>query len=328
MNFYSLDSLPGRTATVDGKEYLFFSGYSYLGVQHVAAFQQLITAGAKKYGWLFPSSRISNTRLGIFEEAEALLASVTGMEDAVIVSSGFVAGRLATALFAENIINVPPYHPAIKRSNTHPLFSKEYSTDSVDILHAEINSFQFIENDDADIALVADDSHGIGVIGNNGAGISTHLHTYKNISKVICFSLSKALGIQGGAVCCNKEAGSALRAMPEYTASSAPSPALLHAFIHAQHIYVQQRTTLKNNIAYLRSLLSGMPGVISHAELPVFILPETIETMAFEEKGVIISSFSYPDPAGKKYNRIVLNALHTKDDMDYLFACICDVCGE
>ena len=50
--------------------------------------------------------------------------------------------------------------------------------------------------------------------------------------------------------------------------------------------------------------------------------------MAFEEKGVIISSFSYPDPAGKKYNRIVLNALHTKDDMDYLFACICDVCGE
>lgn len=328
MNFYSIDSLPGRTATVRGKEYLFFSGYSYLGIQHVPAFQQLVLEGIEKYGWLFPSSRISNTRLSIFEEAEALLSSVNGAEDAVLVSSGFVAGRLATALFAEHIINVPPYHPAIKRTNTHPLFSKEYATDSVDILQAVINSFPFIENDDAGIVLVADDSHGIGLIGNNGAGISTQLHTYKNIRKIICFSLSKAFGIQGGAVCCNKEMATVLRAMPEYAASSAPSPALLYAFIHAQPIYTQQREILKNNIAYLRSLLSGMPGIISHAELPVFILPETIEATAFEEKGIMISSFSYPDPAGKKYNRIVLNALHTKKDMDYLFACLCDVQGE
>jgi 7-keto-8-aminopelargonate synthetase-like enzyme len=63
MNFYAFDATPGRTALIKGKEYLFFSGYSYLGMQQVPEFAALVKEGIDKYGWLFPSSRISNTRL-------------------------------------------------------------------------------------------------------------------------------------------------------------------------------------------------------------------------------------------------------------------------
>ena len=53
-------------------------------------------------------------------------------------------------------------------------------------------------------------------------------------------------------------------------------------------------------------------------ELPVFILPEAIDEQKLLQKGIIISSFAYPDPKGKKIQRIVLSALHTKDDLEIL----------
>src|SRR5947199_10832782 len=88
---------PGRTAIVNGEEYLFFSGYSYLGMQHMPEFIALIKEGIDKYGWLFPSSRISNTQLKLYEECEALLSSVTGAEDTVLVSSVFTSVKMASA---------------------------------------------------------------------------------------------------------------------------------------------------------------------------------------------------------------------------------------
>jgi len=73
MHIYSFDETPNRIAIINGKEYLFFSGYNYLGMNSVPEFAALVKEGTGKYGWLFPSSRISNTRLKIFEEAEELL---------------------------------------------------------------------------------------------------------------------------------------------------------------------------------------------------------------------------------------------------------------
>ncbi len=63
-------STPGRTCMIDGKEFLFFSGYSYLGMNHVKKFKDFVKEGIDKYGILFPSSRISNTRLKLYEKFE------------------------------------------------------------------------------------------------------------------------------------------------------------------------------------------------------------------------------------------------------------------
>ncbi len=117
MNVFSFDKVPGRVAFVNGKEFSFFSGYSYLGMHQVPEFISLVKEGIDKYGWLFPSSRISNTQLSLFRECEISLSSITGMEDTVLVSSGYMAGQLATSLWKEKIINLDPSHPSIKRIN-------------------------------------------------------------------------------------------------------------------------------------------------------------------------------------------------------------------
>ena len=75
-NLY-LEGKPGRTCRVDGQEFMFFSGYNYLGVNEDEEFIALVNEGISKYGWVFPSSRISNTRLALYEECEAMLSAIT-----------------------------------------------------------------------------------------------------------------------------------------------------------------------------------------------------------------------------------------------------------
>ena len=206
MNTFIFDKQPGRTALANGKEYLFFSGYSYLGMQHVPEFAELIKEGIDKYGWLFPSSRISNTRLQLYNECEALLSSITGMEDTVLVSSGFLAGELATALWKDELINLYPSHPAIYGNHTgcSEHTTKKFAVDSVNMLTAAITDLSLISSGENEKILIVDDSHGIGLIGENGEGICSKFVANKNMQYVLSYSLSKAWNIQGGAVSCSK----------------------------------------------------------------------------------------------------------------------------
>jgi 7-keto-8-aminopelargonate synthetase-like enzyme len=93
---------------------------------------------------------------------------------------------------------------------------------------------------------------------------------------------------------------------------------LLHALIKGQHLYLTQREKLRNNIIYFQSLIQEMEQICFHPLLPIFILPPTIDEQELLKHKIIISSFPYPDPAGKKVQRIVLNALHTKEDLEKL----------
>ncbi len=53
---------PGGTITVEGKEHLFFSGFSYLGVTSCREMRRYLSEGVKRYGSVFPSSRIGNVQ--------------------------------------------------------------------------------------------------------------------------------------------------------------------------------------------------------------------------------------------------------------------------
>ncbi len=314
-----LDEKPGRTAMVNGKGYLLFSGYSYLGMQHVPEFIALVKEGIDKYGWIFPSSRISNTRLKLYEECEALLCSITGKAGTVIVSSGFTAGRMATEKCKDKLINIEPSHPAIQ-GNMQKIITqgKIFAVDSVDIFNAAITDFSFTGKSNQKKIIIVDDSHGIGVIGKNGEGIASALPQKEITEYIITYSLSKAFNITAGAISCSKPFANELRSMPAYTAGTAPSPALLYAFIKGAGLYAHQREKLKSNMHYFQSLISHIDSIIFHKQLPVFILPEMTDEKALFKKNIVISSFAYPYASGKKIKRVIINALHTKNDLELL----------
>jgi 7-keto-8-aminopelargonate synthetase-like enzyme len=253
----------------------------------------------------------------IFEEAEMMLSAITGMEASVIVASGYIAGRIATAAFADTIINIYPSHPAIQRINDHQ-HTNIFAVDSVETLNASVTDFSFVIKDTNNKTIIIDDSHGIGLIGEKGEGIISRLPQNNNTQYILTYSLSKAFHINAGAISCNKEIAAVYKKDHAYTSATAPSPALLYAFIKGQHIYTGQRKKMQNNMQYFQQLIKDLTCISYHPELPVFILPENINEQKLFDAGIIISSFAYPDIHGKKANRIVLSALHTKEDLELL----------
>jgi len=338
---FNLSQTPGRKAILDGKEYLFFSGYSYLGMNHVPEFVELVKEGIDKYGWIFPSSRISNTQLDIFEKFEARLSEITGMEETVCFSSGYLAARAVVSIMQHEysyFFSPPQTHPAISlNSGIQTLAAKDFegwskllvehiktirtpneiilSYDSINPLLAELNDASFLNLINKKIICVIDDSHGVGLI-NNGSGVCKNIPQKENVSYIASYSLSKAYNLIGGAVSCSKEIAQRLRSSTHYTASTSISPAFAFAFLQGQELYHRQREKLKNNISLFRHLTKQR--FKSHAELPIFIIPPATDEMKLKDAGIIISSFAYPDPTGEKIQRVVINALHTETDLQEL----------
>ncbi len=116
-----LENIAGRTTIINDKEYLFCSGYSYLGMHHVNGFVQLIKEGINKFGWLHPSARFSNTQLEIFERFEKSLTLLTAQEASVSFSSGYLAGRAVHELFVKN-------QPVYILENCHPVLKDGLQT--------------------------------------------------------------------------------------------------------------------------------------------------------------------------------------------------------
>ena len=335
-NLY-LEGKPGRTCIVGGQEFLFFSGYNYLGVNEDEEFIALVNEGITKYGWVFPSSRISNTRLALYEECEAMLSAITGTEETVLMPSGYAAGRMSTSYFEGFVLNAPGSHPAILQGKPPGIDFQQWkdwllngyvkpktavplviASDSVSPLTAQINDFSFLSDLPPSSITVIDDSHGIGLIGENGNGISAALPYDGSIEYLLTYSLAKAFGIAGGAVSCTSARAAFFRSLPEYTGITPLSPAQIYAFIKGQLIYQRQREKLRFNINYFKNCISSLTAIRYAEGFPVFVLPPGVDEKQFFHHGILISSFSYPDPAGQKLNRIVLNALHTKDDLEKL----------
>lgn len=319
MSHFIFDSLPGRTAYVKGKEFLFFSGYAYLGVQFVDKYKELVKEGLDRYGWLYPSSRISNTQIALFEECEELLSNIMQCESTVLCATGYTAGRLATGIFNNDIVNLQPSHPAIKQTNP-PASKGIYAVDAVNILTSTVTDTNSINNKEDLSTLIIDDSHGAGLTGTNGAGASSYTERKDGVDYIFTYSLSKAWGINAGAISCPKSYADRYKTLPSYTGATPPSPALIYAFIKGQHIYAAQRQKLQQNIAFFKQAIAGIDDIINDERLPIFILPNRIDEEELNKQGIIISSFAYPNPAGPTIKRVVLNALHTTEDLEKLAA--------
>ncbi|MDX5480434.1 MAG: class I and II aminotransferase, partial [Hymenobacteraceae bacterium] len=212
------DQLPGRTLVVNGEEFLFFSGTSYLGIPVNEQFRQCVLEGMSRYGTNYSSSRNSNLQLRVFEEAEDYLASYTGAEAAFTMSSGYLTGQalVQTLQGSGHFIYAPNTHPALWRSISDEVMgnydawvgpmleqvkaSRESHVilvcNSLDPLKARNHGFSWLSAlpDNKRITLIVDDSHGFGVTGEDGAGIFGQLEArlQPNVRLVVASSMGKA----------------------------------------------------------------------------------------------------------------------------------------
>ncbi|GAB4200289.1 MAG: hypothetical protein OHK0057_04360 [Thermoflexibacter sp.] len=336
---------PSRIACIGNQEYLFFSGTSYLGMSVNPVFQEAIQEGLSKYGTNYGSSRTSNLRLAVFEELEHFLCQWTGAEQSLTMSSGFLAGQLIAQwvrdLFSKGyVISYAPHtHPAVFcglekidspdfESWVEQIVFQSYTCkqdmvlvcNSVDVLHAKVHSFEWIErlNTAKEIILVVDDSHGIGITGQNGRGVYAHIPPVKNLTKVVIASMGKALGMPAGMILSHQEIIKALKKSSFYAGASPVLPAYCYAFLKIGEEYQKQLFMLKKNIQFFTSKVKDL-NLLDYAEdYPVFRTYQPALYPFLLEHRVLISSFPYPKPDSEPISRVVLSSLHRLSDLAYL----------
>lgn len=338
---YYIDTFPGREISVKGSKYLYFGGTSYLGLQTNASFQQIFIKNIQQYGTSYGASRKSNIRFSVYDKTENKLANLVGSEACVTFSSGYLAGQLVCRSFGKDkysVFHAPHSHPALFLSSgkTYTTFttmdiairehlaSKNAKTpvvfmDTIDFSCGNYPNFESLKSLPLkDLILVADDSHGLGILGQDGGGCYAALSALAPKELIVCGSLGKGWGIQGGAIFGSNRRISQFMDTDLFGGASPASPSGMATFLEAQTIYHQQRKLLRKNIERFKSYLKAPKNFHFMEGHPAFSYSNKALTDHLEANHIIVTNFPYPSEDASLMSRIVLSAHHTEEDIDRL----------
>ncbi|WP_027075517.1 aminotransferase class I/II-fold pyridoxal phosphate-dependent enzyme [Maribacter antarcticus] len=333
-----IDSFPSRTIDIDSITYTYFGGTAYLGLQDFKPYQNIFIENLKRYGTNYGASRKSNVRFTVFEKAELVLANLVGSEACLTMSSGYLAGQFLaqflehkkhklfyapnthSALFTKKAKNYDRYtnlyegitkHLASKNSSIPVLF-----LDSIDFSGINYPQFTLLKSLPlSEIILVVDDSHGIGVVGENGIGVFKDLQKLGAKQLFMCCSLGKGFGIQAGAVFGTKKHITVMENSTFFGGASPASPAGVATFIDAQGIYQKRRTLLEENLRLFLQETKKLKVFTYMKGHPTFSYQNQKLTDTLFQHKIIVTHFNYPNQNANIMSRIVISAVHTKKDI-------------
>ena len=334
---HSIYRIPDRQILIDGEPHLYFGGTAYLGLQAYFPFQDLYLKNVLKYGMHYGASRKSNVSLEIYGKAENYLAEWVGSEDCLTMSSGYLAAQLVVQTLLEKghtILAAPNAHKALCSNGVivtscfeelEKLVSKELTQnnpmpvvlfDTIDFSGQQYPDFKSLTKLPLDkVILIGDDSHGMGIVGENGSGCYRMLKSLKPAKLMVCCSLGKALAIQAGAIFGDKDAIPKLESTAFYGGASPASPSFMGTLLDAKALFSERLQTLKTNYRYFKSQLKN-PSFFNHMEgHPSFEFQNIRIAASLKNDGFIFTNFNYPDDNGPIVSRIVLSAYHEKDDI-------------
>jgi len=336
-----IDDYPGREITIQGQKHLYFGGTSYLGLQTDPEFQNIFILNIKKFGTNYGASRNSNVRLTVYEKAETLLAQITACEAAITLSSGYLAGQIIAQNFNKpkyKLFYAPNTHSALYNSYNKPYptfvalnnavkkhISKNNKVipvvfiDSIDFDGCNYPDFVDLKDLPLDkVILIADDSHGIGIIGNRGEGVFRTLQKFNTKELIVCCSLGKTYGIQAGAILGDEKRIKQLSETAFFGGASPASPSSIATFIDAQPTYRSKRNQLLLNIGYFEKLVEDIAFFKNIKGHPAFTFKDAQLTDFLEKKGFILTNFNYPEESSSLMSRIVLSSHHSASDIRYI----------
>ncbi len=341
-----VDFFPGRELLLDGKSFLYFGGTAYLGMQTDPDFQQLFSENIRKYGTNYGASRKSNVRLKIYEATENFLAEWVGAPGALTLSSGYLAGQLVCGHFSGDRYKrflAPNSHSALSLPLAGNAREKPYVTytslkialrehlstnktvtpvlcmDSIDFSGASFPHFEGLASLPLEeIILVVDDSHGMGITGKDGGGIYSLLAKFNPKELVVCCSLGKALGVQGGAVFAEAQRLLQMEETPLFGGASPPGAASMATLLNSKVLYDKNRALLHDHMATFAKILGKSPVLTHLPGHPSYGYSGTSLGRHLENHGIIITDFNYPGVNSAPNCRIVITAAHTSEDIHFL----------
>ena len=358
-----LETPAGGRVRMNGKEVVNLSSNNYLGLANHPRVRQAALEAIERWGVGAGAVRWIGGTMGVHDELEERLAKFKKTEAVLVFTSGFTANsgcipavltdkdvvisdelnhasiidgvRLSPASYKKSEGWVFPHkdlgglEDCLRRANEKGFAKKLIITDGVFSMDGDIAPLPGIVElaERYDAAVMVDDAHGSGVLGEHGAGTTSHYGLYGRVD-IQLGTLSKALGVVGGYI-----AGSALlkdwlinRGRP-YLFSTAHPPMVAAALIAALDVMENDPVPMQKlweNTKWWKAALkeAGFDTMGSETPItPVYIGDEgaaqETERMLWEE-GVYALAIVFPTVGrGKARIRTMPNATHTREDLEF-----------
>jgi 7-keto-8-aminopelargonate synthetase-like enzyme len=299
-----------------------------------------------QFGVNYGSTRKHRLFDDIYNLAERNFAHWVGLEAALTVSSGTLAGQLVrntVRALGYTLIEFPRLHPALKDIFEDQLEQKLEKPGenflekiqripsnkiallcvAVDPLTSSLVNLDFINQiKNKEILIILDDTHGLGVLGNGGGG---YLELYPELKKyniVLISSLAKGISLPGGLIAGTQNIINQIENSGHFTGSSPISPAYLQAFNEVQGEYQLQRVHLNKMIQHFTERINHEHIKNKLDRFPIFILKHPDAGIRLKKNGIWISSIRYPYPHSELLNRIILNGTHSESEIDKVILAI------
>lgn len=342
-----------------------FASNDYLGLATDPRLAEAMAQGAYRYGSGSSASALVCGHQTPHAALESRLAEWTGRERALLFSSGYQANLgVITALAGRHTrvlhdrLNHASLLDATRLAGARP---ERYPHGDTEAARARLaasggggllisDGVFSMDGDCADVAALArlaerfdatlmiDDAHGVGVLGERGAGVLEAQAVEASQVPVLVGTLGKALGTEGAFV-----AGSAtlIDALSQFSRpwiySTSPSPALAHATLAALDIACderERRAHLHALIAYFRREAAALSRY--RVRLPASLTPiqplivgdgdeATLLKLAraLRAEGLFCAAIRPPTvPAGSARLRMTLSAAHHFEDIDRLLTAL------
>lgn len=356
-----LEGPQGVEAVVDGRPCLSFCSNDYLGLANHPEVAAAMKEGIDRYGVGGGASHLVNGHSAAHHALEEALADFVGRPRAVLFSTGYMANLGAVGallqrgdLVLEDRLNHASLLDAGRLSKAE--FARYAHADTEDLarrLEPRPGRRQLIVTDgvfsmDGDLAPLAalcetaarnqawvmvDDAHGIGVLGEHGAGTLEPLGLGTGEVPVLVGTLGKALGTAGAFVAGSEAlAETLIQHARTYIYTTAMPPAVAVATLASLKIAREEhwrRERLRDLIARFRSGAAELGYDLMPSDTPIQPLRvgDADRAVRLSEalwsQGLLITAIRPPTvPRGTARLRVTFSAQHTAAHVDRLLAAL------
>lgn len=346
--------LPGGRVRLDGRVMLNLSSNDYLGLALDPWLIQAAQTAAARWGAGAGASRLVAGHLALHEEVETRLAAFKGTQAAVIFSTGYMAnlGVIAALVGPGDAVcgdklNHASIYDGIKLSGAallrfphrdlnrlEDLLKKSQGykrrliiTDSVFSVDGDLAPLAELTalKERYGAALMIDEAHATGVLGNRGAGLAEALGLTGRI-EVHMGTFSKALGSLGGYVAGDRRLIDCLyNRSRSFIYSTALAPPVLGAIAAALEIVAaepERRAYLWEESEKFRRGLgqAGLDILGSETQIIPVLVGDNGRTLEFaarlRRQGLMAVALRPPTvPPGRSRVRFSLSAAHSREDL-------------
>ncbi|MCZ4371021.1 8-amino-7-oxononanoate synthase [Vibrio diazotrophicus] len=331
-------------------EFINFSSNDYLGLASAKALTSAWQAGLDIYGAGSGASPLVTGFSAAHASLERSLCEWLGYERAVLFGSGFSANQalLFTLMRKDDLLLQDKLNHAslMEAGMLCQATMKRFKHNDVlhlsQLLSSDQNALVVTEgvfSMDGDISplkeihqltrnnawLMVDDAHGVGVLGQDGAGSCNAAGIQPEILVV---TFGKAFGLSGAAILCSEEVGNYLTQFARHHVySTAIPPAQAYAITHAVGMVQTQqwrREKLHELSQAYDELLQSVDGyVATSTPIKPFILGKSQQALnvarQLKDKGFWMTAIRPPTvPEGSARLRITLTANHSIEDISAL----------